>query len=54
MINDFTVTYSNQEKQTIKAYSVQFKPGFVLFYDGEKTTAINAATVLEITWGVMQ
>lgn len=54
MINDFIVTYSNQEKHTIKAYSVQFKPGFVLFYDGDKTKAINASTVLEITWGVME
>ena len=51
---DFTITYSNSTVQTIKAYSVEFEPGFVLFYDGHTTRAINASTVLDIKWGVKQ
>lgn len=54
MLNDFTIVYSNSKEQTIQAYSVEFKPGFVLFYDGHETRAIKAGTILEIKWGVKQ
>lgn len=49
-MTEFTVVYSNTTKQKITAYSAEFKPGFVLFYDGHTTTALNASAVLEISW----
>lgn len=53
-MTDFTITYSNSTVQTIKAYSVEFEPGFVLFYDGHETRAIKDGTIVEIKWGVKQ
>lgn len=54
MLTDFIIVYGNTTEQTIKAYSVEFKPGFALFYDGHTTKAINSNTIREIKWAVTE
>lgn len=54
MLKLFKVTYTSGETENILAYSAEFRPGFVSFYNGETERSIGAGNIAEIETGVYE